>query len=156
MQMVVELDQRAPEKGIELSIIKKGFCKPFIYPTPFELHFSKLHLSRYLDNPLKYVNEMYGVDRDLASHITVLKHRPRCLFGKTINDVFDDVAEEYFFDSIWNDIKDSKDKVLNHPVYIILNLCRVLAFKRDKVILSKAEGGHWGILNLPPKLKISL
>ena len=40
MDMVVELNAVAPSKGIELSIVRKEICNPFIYPTPFELHFS--------------------------------------------------------------------------------------------------------------------
>ena len=44
MDMVVELNTYAPEKGIEMSIVKRDVCKPFIYPTPFELHFSNAHL----------------------------------------------------------------------------------------------------------------
>ena len=32
---------------------------------------------------------------------------------------------------------------------MILNLCRVLAYKRDQLILSKKEGGEWGLTNIP-------
>ena len=35
MDMVVELNREAPEKGMELSIVKEAVCKPFVYPTPF-------------------------------------------------------------------------------------------------------------------------
>ena len=31
---------------------------------------------------------------------------------------------------------------------MILNLCRVLAYKKEGLILSKQEGGEWGIKNL--------
>ena len=34
-------------------------------------------------------------------------------------------------------------------MYITLNLCRVLAYAREDLILSKKEGGEWGIQNLP-------
>ncbi|MDE6127916.1 MAG: DUF4111 domain-containing protein, partial [Lachnospiraceae bacterium] len=31
------------------------------------------------------------------------------------------------------------------------NLCRVLAYKKDGLILSKQEGGNWGINNIAEK-----
>lgn len=39
MDMLIELNQKAPKKGIEMSIVKEEVCNSFIYPTPFELHF---------------------------------------------------------------------------------------------------------------------
>ncbi|WP_310603221.1 hypothetical protein [Anaerosporobacter sp.] len=50
MDMVVELNKNAPAKGIELSIVKESVCNPFVYPTPFELHFSIVHLNWYQTN----------------------------------------------------------------------------------------------------------
>lgn len=64
---------------MELSIVKEAVCKPFVYPTPFELHFSIAYLNWYLTNPM----------------------------------------------------------------YMTLNLCRVLAYKTEKLIVSKREGGEW-------------
>lgn len=60
MDMVVEMNKYAPEKGIELSIVKKDVWKPFIYPAPFELHFSIAHLEWYKTNPSDYLNRMCG------------------------------------------------------------------------------------------------
>ena len=40
LDMVVEHNTKAPKKGIEMSVVLRKACKPFIYPTPFELHFS--------------------------------------------------------------------------------------------------------------------
>jgi streptomycin 3"-adenylyltransferase len=36
-------------------------------------------------------------------------------------------------------------------VYWILGSCRILAFIREKRVLSKLEGGQWGLVNLPEK-----
>lgn len=60
MDMVVELNTYAPSKGIELSIVKIEVCNPFVYPTPFELHFSVAHLEWYKTNPLDYIDKMKG------------------------------------------------------------------------------------------------
>ena len=51
MDMIVELNKQAPKKGIEMSIVKESVCNPFVYPTPFELHFSIAHLEWYVANP---------------------------------------------------------------------------------------------------------
>ena len=146
---VAEWNGEAPEKGIELSIVRESFCKPFVYPTPFELHFSQAHLKWYQENPQDYVEKMKGVDRDLAAHFTVICHRGKCLYGKGIQDVFGKVDRQYYLDSILSDIEDAEKDIMENPVYIVLNLCRVLACKREGTILSKKEGGEWGLKALP-------
>jgi len=149
MDMIVELNKLAPTKGLELSIIKKSVCKPFVYPTPFELHFSVAHLEWYKSNPQDYILKMNGADKDLAAHITILYHRGICLWGEEIHDVFEAVGEKEYFDSIWYDIECAEEDILENPVYVILNLCRVLAFKKENLILSKQEGGNWGLSHVP-------
>lgn len=148
MDMVVELNTHAPEKGIELSIVRKDVCRPFIYPTPFELHFSNTHLEWYQTDPSDYIEKMKGTDKDLAAHFTIIYHRGKCLCGKEIKDVFEKVRREYYFDSIWFDVEDAEKDIMSNPVYFILNLCRVLAYGEDGLILSKQEGGKWGLDNV--------
>ncbi len=143
MDMVVTLNERAPEKGIEMSIIKETVCNPFVYPTPFELHFSIAHLNWYKSNPEDYVERMNGTDKDLAAHITIIYHRGKTLYGKEFKEVFSEVSSEAYMDSTWNDIAGAEEEIIENPVYITLNLCRVLAYKREGLILSKQEGGEW-------------
>ena len=151
MDMVVELNTYAPSKGIELSIVKSEVCNSFVYPTPFELHFSIAHLEWYKNNPSDYIDKMKGTDKDLAAHFTIIYHRGKCLYGKDIKDVFGAVSKEYYFDSIRSDIEEAETEITDNPTYIILNLCRVLAYKKEGLILSKQEGGNWGICNVPEK-----
>lgn len=151
MDMVVGLNIFAPEKGIELSIVKKSVCKPFVYPTPFELHFSIAHLEWYKNNPQDYILKMNGTDKDLAAHIMIIYYRGLCLYGEEIRSIFEDVGREAYFDSIWNDVKQAEEDIMDAPVYVTLNLCRVLAYKQEDLILSKQEGGEWGLKNLPEK-----
>lgn len=151
MDMVVKLNESAPAKGLELSILREEVCKPFCYPTPFELHFSVAHLEWYKTNPADYVEKMNGTDRDLAAHVTILHHRGKVLCGKEIKDVFGEVDPAFYFDSIWADIENAEEEIPQNPVYLILNLCRVLAYKKDGLILSKKEGGEWGLGKLPQK-----
>ena len=42
---------------------------------------------------------------------------------------------------------------MDNPTYMILNLCRVLAYKKEALILSKLEGGKWGVRNVPEKYR---
>lgn len=151
MDMAVELNSNAPEKGIEFSIVREDVCNPFVYPTPFELHFSIAHLQWYRSDPYDYISRMNGVDPDLAAHFTIIRHRGKRLCGKEINEVFGDVQKEYYFDSIWNDIENAQDEIVDNPCYFILNLCRVLAYQKDGIILSKREGGIWGRNHIPEK-----
>jgi len=41
----------------------------------------------------------------------------------------------------------------DNPMYIVLNLCRVAAYLKDSLILSKKQGGEWGLKNLPCEYK---
>ena len=149
MDMVVSCNEMAPRKGIEMSIVTREVCAPFVYPTPFELHFSVMHLNWYLAAPEDYIAKMNGTDRDLAAHFTVLRQRGRCLCGEPIESVFARVPEEAYMDSILGDIADAKEDIPEDTMYLTLNLARVLAYQRDKEVLSKSEGGRWALCNLP-------
>lgn len=150
MDMVTELNAQAPAGGLEISVVKESVCNPFIYPTPFELHFSLSHLDWYQENPEDYIDRMHGTDKDLAAHMMIIYYRGKTLYGKEIRETFAPVSECCYFDSICGDIEKAEEEIAGRPMYLILNLCRVLAYKRDHLILSKQEGGEWGLKNLPP------
>lgn len=149
IKSLLDLSTDAPSKGFEMSIVLSGVCKNFIYPTPFELHYSIAHLQRCEDDLREYCTSMNGIDKDLAAHFTVIKHVGYTLIGKQVSEVFGEVPKEDYLDSIKADIVDSKEDVIENPVYIILNLCRVLAYKNNSLVLSKEQGALWGIDNLP-------
>ena len=65
--------------------------------------------------------------------------------------MFAEVEKKYYIDSIYRDVKQAKEDILDNPVYIILNLCRVLAYIKEDLILSKKSGGEWGIKSLSQK-----
>lgn len=121
-----------------------------MYPTPFELHFSAWHLERFPD---EYLKTLKGTDKDLASHISVLRHTGRTLYGKAIDDVFGPVSREAYLNSLWHDIAGARKDVVHNPMYMILNVCRVLAYANDDLVLSKSEGGWWDRRNIPDKFR---
>ena len=151
LDMVVSLDESGPAKGVEMSVVERSVCKPFAYPTPFVLHFSKMHLDWYRNNPEDYIAKMKGTDRDLAAHITVIRARGVCLCGAPIDEVFGEVPKQDYIDSLWHDIADAEGDIAEATMYLTLNLARVLAFLQDGSVLSKQEGGEWGLKNLPEK-----
>lgn len=151
LDMVLQSTRDAPAKGVELSIVREDVCNPFVYPTPFELHYSIAHDAACRADPAAYIRTMRGTDRNLAAHITVLRHRGIVLYGAPIASVFAPVDDAYYFDSILRDVENACAQIQQAPMDVTLNLCRVLAYRRDKVVLSKQEGGEWGLAHLPQR-----
>ena len=149
IKTLLYLSAEAPAKGYEMSVVLSRFCKNFVYPTPFELHYSIAHLQRCQDNLREYCTSMNGTDKDLAAHFTIIKSVGYTIVGKQITEVFGDIPKNDYFDSIKADVENAPKDVNENPVYTILNLCRVLAYKSEGLILSKEQGGLWGIENLP-------
>ena len=151
MGMVIALDADGPAKGIEMSIVTRNVCDPFVYPTPFILHSSRMHTKWYRRDPDDYIRKMNGTDRDLAAHFTVIRSRGICLYGLPVNEVFGEVPEQDYLDSIRYDVEEAAEQISENPLYMILNLTRVLGYLKVKEVLSKKEGGEWGLKNLPAK-----
>ena len=149
MDMVLELDTVGPAKGIEMSIVTKDVCDPFVYPTPFILHWSRMHTAWYRRDAEEYIRKMNGTDQDLAAHITVIRDRGTCLYGLPVHEVFGPVPEKDYLDAIVYDVADAAEDMTNHPMYLILNLARVLGYLTEHKVFSKKEGGLWGLENLP-------
>lgn len=146
-------NKEAPEKGIELSIVLAKDINPFKYPTPFLFHFSIAHIEKCITEPDEYVEYMHGTDKDIAAHVMVTNHRGIVLYGKAISEVFGQVSSVDYLDSVWSDVENAGEEIIENKVYIILNLCRVLAFKEAGKILSKQEGGNWAKDYLPPRYR---
>jgi streptomycin 3"-adenylyltransferase len=137
IKTTVQINESAPEKGLEMSVVLKEHCLNFKYPAPYELHFSKTHRE-----------STGGVDKDLAAHFTVIKKAGLVLHGEPIDSVFGEILKEYYLDSIMTDAENAKAEIKCNQDSVILNLCRVFAYKRDGLILSKEAGGNWGLKNI--------
>ena len=92
---------------------------------------------------------MKGDDKDLAAHFTIIRQYGVTLHGEEIENVFGEVPRKDYIDSIWEDVRDAREEILEQPMYITLNLCRVLAFCREGLCLSKQEGARWAMEHLP-------
>ena len=62
-----------------------------------------------------------------------------------IEQVFGPVSDEVFENSIYQDIRTAQEDILKAPVYVILNLCRAVAYLEEGLLLSKREGGEWAL-----------
>ena len=151
LQVLLDLTPHCPPKGLEMSVVLAQHCRPFVYPTPYEFHFSNAHLERARRDPEEYCTNFHGTDKDLAAHFTVTRAVGQTLCGKPIDEVFGEVPRECYLDSIRYDVENAAADIAENPVYVILNLCRVIAYLRDGVILSKKSGGEWGLSHLPTR-----
>ncbi len=146
---VLELAQDTPANGLEFSVVLLSETQHFTYPTPFELHYSEAWRAVYQSGQADY--ETPRRDPDLAAHFVMVRRRGLRLYGRPVDEVFAEVAEADYRASIAGDARDILSRVAENPVYSILNLCRVLAFRQERLITSKAEGGSWGLKNLAPE-----
>ncbi|MDQ1235112.1 putative nucleotidyltransferase [Paenibacillus sp. SORGH_AS306] len=133
--------------GLEISILLENDVKQFVYPTPFEFHYSAYHREKYRTDK-QYVCEG-AEDPDLAAHIFVTYDRGITLYGKEIKEVFVPIDPQWYIRSILADIEHVADDIVTSPVYFTLNLCRILFFLSENVISSKQEGGEWGLTHVP-------
>ncbi|WP_274650894.1 nucleotidyltransferase domain-containing protein [Paenibacillus humicola] len=68
-------DGRYGEGGIEVSIVLETYMQSFVYPTPFEFHYSPSHRESYRSDSAYVCGDLE--DPDLAAHAVVSgKRRP--------------------------------------------------------------------------------
>ena len=149
IESLLRADENAPPKGFEMSIVTEDAVSPFVYPTPYVLHYSNAWRDAYRCDLAGTCRRLRGYDPDLAAHITVTRAVGFVLYGKPIEEVFAPVPAEQYLDSIRLDIENAVDDIAENPIYVTLNLCRVLGYLREGLILSKEDGGAWGLVNLP-------
>lgn len=138
-------------KGFELSVVLEAYAVDFVYPTPFEFHYSSFHKEKYLTDE-NYFCGGYD-DPDLAAHFVVTYNRGIVLSGNPIKEVFKPIDNRYYIDSIKSDVDGALEGIIDNPVYYVLNLSRVLLYLRESVISSKKEAGEWALNEVPNQYK---
>lgn len=152
LEVLANLLPQAPPKGFGMSVVLKGNCLRFTYPTPYELHFSNQWLHTYRTDSLTICGDEVKTDPDLAAHFTVIRHVGQVLCGVPIGEVFGAVDRAFYLDSILRDSLGSVGDIGKDPVSVVLNLCRVLAFVQEGLVISKAAGGQWALGCIDPDL----
>lgn len=136
----------APPKGLEFSVLLLRHTQHFVHPAHYELHYSPDWNERYRSGAVDWIAT--ATDRDLAAHITVTIRRGVCLYGMAIDQAFADVPPALYRDAIYYDLADVPENIYSDPVYCILNVCRIAAYVQSGQVLSKSEGGEWGLQHL--------
>jgi streptomycin 3"-adenylyltransferase len=133
-------------RRIELSIVREKVIQNPRYPIIVDLHF-------------EYWGEIFEnqKDKEILSNLYTTRKRGFRICGRPISKVFSEIPSQYHLRSVIEDLKctrkylhDSPERVGYDPaVYWVLGSCRILAFIREEKMLSKLEGGQWGLANLP-------
>jgi len=133
-------------KRIELSVLFKDVIQNPQYPMMVNLHF-------------ECWGEIFENEKDneILSNLYTIRERGFCVWGMPISDLFSKIPVQYHLRSVIDDIMHTRKYLHENPehvgynpaVYWILGSCRILAFIREERVLSKLEGGQWGLVNLP-------
>ena len=136
------------KKRIELSIMCEDVIKNPTYPIMVDLHF-------------EYWGDIFENERnkEILSNLYTTRRRGFCVRGAPMENVFSEIPARYHLRSVIEDIQHTRKYLHEKPerigydvtVYWILGACRILAFIREEKVLSKLEGGYWGITHLPKK-----
>ena len=133
-------------KRLELSIVCENVLRNPQYPIIVDLHF-------------EYWGEIFENERDkeILSNLYTARKRGFCIWGKPISNVFSEIPQQHHLRSVIEDLNCTRKYLHENPesvgydpaVYWVLGSCRILAFIREHKVLSKLEGGQWGLVNLP-------
>lgn len=139
--------------AIEVSFLVESDMHPFTHPLPYDFHYSEAwreDLSAIIQNgEWQSWNDEKKTDADLSMHIMLMNNRGLCLYGKPIREVFPEVPIEHYKIALFSEFHWALQQIRINPTYFILNACRIYAYLREGSILSKDEGGTWGLRVLP-------
>ena len=148
LEKILMLNEDAPAKGIEMSVVLKRDMREFHHPAPYEMHFSNAHVDAYRADTEGTLLRLMGTDRDLAAHVTIINRYGKTLFGEEIQSVFSEVSSEDYLDALIYDIENAEEEICENPMYMTFSLSRVLAYVKEGKVLSKKDGALWALLNV--------
>jgi len=142
------LKRSSKDRHIELSLVTLDAVQNPRYPMLVDLHYE------WWGNTFE--NEEDG---EILSNLYTTRQRGFRVWGAPVSDVFSKIPADYHLRSVTEDLEhtrkhlhESADRVgYDAAVYWVLGSCRVLAFIKEGKVLSKPEGGRWGLVNLPEK-----
>jgi predicted nucleotidyltransferase len=138
---------------VDIWFLAEDDLASFQQPLPFTLHYNeRLRESFQLDlssDAWQHWNDQTRSDLHLAIYLTVLQRKGICLAGKAIDEEFPHVPEQMFLDVLVASFQGAHAHYLQDLVAFVLDSCRVYAYLRDGQLLSKNEGGAWGLAHLP-------
>ena len=144
-------DQRPVVGDLEMSVLRRADTSNFHHPMSVEVHYSAEWKPAIRHGRVDFSTGR--TDPELAAYCTAVRARGVCIRGEPIAEVFGQVPPQAYGDAVVYDLawilRD--DRILERPVYGVLNCCRVLALEADgwARVLSKEEGGEWALAHLP-------
>lgn len=87
----------------------------------------------------------------LHGSVAMVRARGIAIMGKKTEQLFVPIPREWMLDYLQAEMQDAVIRENENPVYCVLNACRALAFLEKNELLSKQEGGEWGIQYFPEK-----
>lgn len=151
IQACLAMEPLCPAKGLELSVVTLQSCAVPEQNPCFELHFSPMHASAYRQDLAGQLSRMPKRDPDLIAHFAMVRARGIAIMGKKTEQLFAPIPREWMLDYLQAEMGDTVIPVNENLVYYVLNACRALAFLEKNELLSKQEGGAWGIQYFPEK-----
>jgi len=139
--LAAELRRLAEIAPIEISFLSRGDLEPWRYPTPFDYHFSGEDEGQD------------GADAYFATEIANARTRGVALVGPPPRKLLPDVPDEDFLDAIERDLDWVRERLDERPGYAVLNCCRVLAYRQERTVMSKAQGAEWGLRAAPERFR---
>jgi hypothetical protein len=141
---------------VELTALARTDLHPWRHPSPFDFHFAESIRAEIEERVAEgSIARADRRDPDLAGHIGLLVERGETLVGAPAAEVFPQIPQADFRDSILADLEWIRrpETRMGGRIYGVLNACRVLAYVRGAGILSKAEAAEWAVEALPADLR---
>ncbi len=126
---------------------------PFQPPLSFELHYDE-QLRYTLQQEVRnenWRNDTTHSDADLTIALAVLQRSGIVLMGKPIQETLPAIAEAIFREALIQSAQAAQAQLPQDPIAFILNACRTVAYLQDGIVLSKDDGGNWGLVYLPER-----
>jgi predicted nucleotidyltransferase len=135
------LRRLAETAPLEISFLSRADLDPWRYPCPFDYHFSA-------------EDEAHDrADEYFATEIANARARGIALVGPPPAELLPAVPDDDFLDAVERDLIWARDRIAERPAYAVLNACRVLAFRRERTVMSKAQAGDWGARSVPEQYR---
>ncbi len=130
---------------IELSVLSVADASRMQHPVPFELHYSEAHRARWQQAGSERAARNDSGDPDLVAHVFATRRRGRTLAGPPPASWLPMPPRDAIADALLRDLHWAREALARADGaamarYLALNAARAIAWARDDVMLSKAEG----------------
>ncbi len=140
-------------RPLDVYVLTAKDLVPFHPPLPFELHYTE-RLRDKVQQELRngnwqHWNDTAHSDADLTISLAVLQRSGIVLSGKPIQETLPSIPEASFREALIKSVQVAQAQLPQDPISFVLNACRTVAYLQENSVLSKDDGGRWGLIHLP-------